>query len=72
MKIIRKVKCFVEFVYSLFNIHKGCSIPDDCVVAANSVVTKTFGESNALIGGVPAKEIKSDIVGKNKYLGVAI
>ena len=46
------------------NIHKGCSIPSDCVVAANSVVTKTFSHSNTLIGRIPAKEIKTGIFWK--------
>ena len=56
----------------VYLIYKGCSIPDDCVVAANSVVTKPFCKPNTLIGGVPAKEINLIFVGKNKYLGVAI
>lgn len=41
---------------------KGCSIPDDSVIAARSVVTSTKGfEQNSLWGGIPAKLIKKDI-----------
>ncbi|MCL1037492.1 acyltransferase [Shewanella submarina] len=35
----------------------GVCIGDNCVIAAGSVLTKSFGE-NSLIGGVPAKHIK--------------
>ncbi len=38
-------------------ITKGVSLGNNVTVAANSVVTKSFGD-NLLIGGVPAKEIK--------------
>ncbi len=37
---------------------KGVKIGDNCVIAAGSVVTSSF-KSNHLIGGVPAKIIKS-------------
>lgn len=36
----------------------GAELGDGCVVAANAVVTKGFGE-NSVIGGVPAKIIKN-------------
>jgi len=39
-------------------INPGVSIGDNVVVASGSVVTKSFG-SNLLIGGVPAKVIRS-------------
>lgn len=39
------------------SILKGVNLGDDCVVAAGSVVTKSFN-SKAIIAGVPAKEIK--------------
>jgi len=42
-------------------IYKGSVIPDGCVVAANSVVRGVFTEKNAIIGGSPAKVIKSGV-----------
>jgi len=36
----------------------GVTIGDDCVIAAGSVVTKSM-PANSVIGGVPAKVIKS-------------
>lgn len=41
-------------------ILKGVKLGDGCVVAAGSVVTKSFGPK-CLIGGVPAKVIQQDI-----------
>lgn len=40
---------------------KGSEIPDGCIVAQGSIVTKKFGTSGSLIGGMPAKEIKYGI-----------
>ncbi|OYU95676.1 MAG: hypothetical protein CFE21_11085 [Bacteroidetes bacterium B1(2017)] len=42
-------------------IYKGTSIPNGCVLAANSVVKGVFEEENCLIGGHPAKIIRRDI-----------
>ena len=42
-------------------ILKGVHIADNSVVAANSVVTKSFTEEKVLIAGNPAKIIKRDI-----------
>jgi acetyltransferase-like isoleucine patch superfamily enzyme len=42
-------------------IYKGTSIPDGCVIAADSVVRGIFTEENALIGGNPAKILKSNV-----------
>ncbi|MBM7456315.1 acetyltransferase-like isoleucine patch superfamily enzyme [Oceanisphaera litoralis] len=42
-------------------ILKGVSVPDNCVVGAQSLVTRTFNETNCIIAGNPAKAIKKDI-----------
>jgi len=41
--------------------YKGTHIADGCVIAANSVVRGIFNAPNSLIGGNPAKLIKSDV-----------
>ena len=42
-------------------IYKGTIIPDNCVIAADSVVKGIFTERNSLIAGNPAKVIKKDV-----------
>jgi len=42
-------------------IYKGTVIPNNCVIASNSVVKGVFKEENTLIGGNPAKTIKENI-----------
>ncbi|HPI46204.1 MAG TPA: hypothetical protein PLH91_13295, partial [Tenuifilaceae bacterium] len=42
-------------------INKGVVLPDNTVVASGSVVTKSFYESNILIGGVPANILQKNI-----------
>lgn len=49
---------------SFVNISKGVTIVDDCVVAQNSMVTRSYYEPNSLIGGIPAKVIKNNVVWK--------
>jgi len=39
----------------------GSRIPNGCVVAAGSVVTRVFEQENCLIGGNPAKVIKENV-----------
>jgi acetyltransferase-like isoleucine patch superfamily enzyme len=39
----------------------GSRIPNGCVVAAGSVVTKAFEQENCLIGGNPAKVLKENV-----------
>lgn len=46
------------WIGSKVTILDGVSVGNRCVIAAGAVVTKTFGD-NLLIGGVPAKIIKS-------------
>lgn len=46
-------------------ILKGSEIASNCVVAANSVISNRFKDENLLIGGVPAKILKTGIVWKN-------
>ena len=54
-----KVACVGDNVY----LSNGCkligdiSIGDGIVIAAGAVVTKSFNEQNAVVGGVPAKVI---------------
>ena len=43
------------------DVFKGAYVPDGCVVAAHSLVSKDFDEMNSLIGGIPAKVIRRDI-----------
>ena len=43
------------------SILKGSVIPDGCIVAANSVVTRQFDEKNALLAGNPATVIKRNV-----------
>ena len=38
---------------------KGAQIPDDCIIATRSVVTKKLEESNCIIAGQPAKIVKN-------------
>lgn len=42
-------------------INKGTSIPKNCIIATGAIVTKKFSEENSIIGGIPAKIIKSNI-----------
>ena len=49
------VNCWIGSKVSILD---GVNVGDNCVIAAGSVVTKSFPE-NSLIGGVPAKLLKS-------------
>lgn len=42
-------------------IMKNTAIPDNCIVALKSIVTKKFTKSNCVIAGVPAKVVKENI-----------
>ncbi|MBQ9178283.1 MAG: acyltransferase [Prevotella sp.] len=42
-------------------ISKNTNIPDGCVVAQKSLVSKTFDEQNCLIAGSPAKIVRNNI-----------
>jgi len=42
-------------------ILKGVSLPENCVVGARSLVTKSFDKKGSVIAGVPAKVIKTGI-----------
>lgn len=47
------------------SILKNALIPDNCIVAQKSVVTKEFKDEHCLIGGIPAKVISYNIDWKN-------
>ena len=42
-------------------ITKGVIIAENCILATGAVITKKFGESNVIIGGIPAKIIKRNV-----------
>lgn len=49
-------------------ILKGVSIPEDCVVATGAVVTRSFDTPGIIIGGNPAKAIRSGITwGRERF-----
>ena len=54
------------WVLSRCFIAKGAELGDNLIVATNSVVTKKFNTENAMIGGIPAKLIKSDVAWSRK------
>lgn len=49
------------WICSCADIQKGVNIPKDSVVAFKSLVTKPFYEDGILIGGHPAKKIRSNV-----------
>ena len=49
------------WIASHVSILKGVHIADNSVVATRAVVTKSFIDSNILIGGMPAKKLKENI-----------
>ena len=49
------------WVASHVSILKGVHIADNSVIATRAVVTKSFSDSNILIGGMPAKKLKENI-----------
>ena len=49
------------WIGSRVTINKGVHLASNTVVAASSVVTKSFLESNTLIGGVPAKILRVNV-----------
>ena len=50
----------------------GVTLADNIIVAAGSVVTKSFQESNIIIGGNPAKKIGSWDAYREKYAEIAV
>lgn len=50
----------------------GVSLADNIIVAAGSVVTRSFNDSNIIIGGNPARVISSWDKYKEKYESNAI
>ncbi|MCI5146019.1 MAG: hypothetical protein D3923_10930 [Candidatus Electrothrix sp. AR3] len=50
------------------NLLKGSTVPNDCVIATGSVVTKKYNFQGTIIGGNPAKEIKHGITWSRKRI----
>ena len=48
-------------------ILKGSIIPDNSIVGANSLTNKSFKNCNLIIGGTPAKILKTDVVWKREH-----
>ena len=48
-------------------VHKGITIKNDCVIAANTVLTKSFSESNCVIGGSPNKYLREILLGQSEF-----
>lgn len=55
--------CIGEHVWiaSCATISKGVSIAPGCVIARSSLVTKSCSTPNCILGGIPAKILRSDI-----------
>lgn len=49
-------------------ILKGAKIPDNCVIAAKSIVSRGKYEENCILAGHPAKIIKNEINWKRELL----
>lgn len=49
------------WIASYVDVLKGVTIPNDCIIATRSCVTKEFKKEKILIGGYPAKIITSEI-----------
>ena len=68
-KIVIGNNCFIgEGAMILY----GVELADNIIVAAGSVVTKSFNESNIIIGGNPAKKIGDWMTFRNKYSDKAL
>ena len=48
-------------------ICKNTTIPDGCIVGANSIVTKSFDEKDSILAGMPAKIVKRNIEWSREY-----
>lgn len=68
-KIIIGENCFIG---ARSTILYGVSLAPNIIVAAGSVVTRSFSESNVVIGGNPAKKISTFDDLRNKYTGKAV
>ena len=49
------------WIGSNVKIHAGTKIPDNCVIASDSVIKTVFNKQNVLIGGNPAKVLKENV-----------
>ncbi len=53
------------WIASEVKILKGITIPDGCIIALGSIVTRSFDEENILIGGYPAKKLQTNVSWKS-------
>lgn len=49
------------WITTYVKISKGVEIPEGCIVAKGAVVTKKHKTAYTLIGGIPAKDIKTGV-----------
>lgn len=49
-------------------ILKGSTIPDDCIIATGSLVTKKLTEQHAVYAGIPAKQVKTNVTWDREYI----
>ncbi len=59
--LLSRIMPYIAPYWFRITILKRTNLPDGTIVAANSLINKEFSEQNTLIGGVPAKVLKSNV-----------